>query len=187
MLFATLDPVVRQVTLEKGTEALISDTVGFINKLPHDLVQAFHSTLEEVSNADLILHVIDYSSPYHDRQIAVVDDVLAELKASDIPTIRVFNKIDKAEQSAPSDTDDRLSISAKYGEGIDKLLSAIELKLNSSRAEIELLVPYSKYEAISLIRERGMLLSEEHREDGTFVRARLDREDIGQLKKILDF
>lgn len=187
MLFATLDPVVRQITLSGGTEALISDTVGFINKLPHDLVQAFHSTLEEVSNADLILHIIDFSSPYHERQMQVVDDVLASLNASDIPTIRVFNKIDKADQAAPSAGEAQISVSAKTGENIDKLLAMIEHSLNSSRAEIELLVPYSKYEAIALIRERGMLLSEEHTADGTLIRARLDQADIGQLKKILDF
>ncbi|MBQ5488697.1 MAG: GTPase HflX [Clostridia bacterium] len=187
MLFATLDPVVRQITLSGGTEALISDTVGFINKLPHDLVQAFHSTLEEVSNADLILHIIDYSSPYHERQMQVVDEVLASLNASDIPTIRVFNKIDKSEQPAPSASDSQISVSAKTGENVDTLLDMIEHALNSSRTEIELLVPYAKYEAIAMIRERGMLLSEEHTAEGTLIRARLDQADIGQLKKILDF
>lgn len=187
MLFATLDPVVRQVTLAGGTEALISDTVGFINKLPHDLVQAFHSTLEEVSNADAILHIIDYSSPYHDKQIAVVDDVLAKLNASDIPTIKVFNKVDKVEEPAPAKSDTQISVSAKTGKNIGELLAMTETILNSSRIEIEVLVPYSKYEAISLIRDRGMLLSEEHREDGTLIRARLDSADVGQLKKILDF
>lgn len=187
MLFATLDPVVRQITLSGGTEALISDTVGFINKLPHDLVQAFHSTLEEVSNADLILHIIDYSSPYHERQMQVVDEVLASLNASDIPTIRVFNKIDKSEQPAPSAGDSQISVSAKTGENVDTLLDMIEHALNSSRTEIELLVPYAKYEAIAMIRERGMLLSEEHTAEGTLIRARLDQADIGQLKKILDF
>ncbi len=187
MLFATLDPVVRQITLSGGTEALISDTVGFINKLPHDLVQAFHSTLEEVSNADLILHIIDYSSPYHERQMQVVDEVLASLNASDIATIRVFNKIDKSDQPVPSAGDSQISVSAKTGENVDTLLDMIEHALNSSRAEIELLVPYAKYEAIAMIRERGMLLSEEHTAEGTLIRARLDQADIGQLKKILDF
>ena len=188
MLFATLDPVVRQITLPGGTEALLSDTVGFINKLPHDLVKAFHSTLEEVSNADLILHVIDYSSPYHEKQVNVVDDVLASLNASDIPTIRVYNKIDKCgSDTIPVPSDSQISLSALEGNGVDSLLSMIESKLNSSRTEIELLVPYSKYEAIALIRDRGMLLSEEHLPEGTLVHARLDQADIGQLKKILDF
>lgn len=187
MLFATLDPVVRQITLPSGTEALISDTVGFINKLPHDLVKAFKSTLEEVSSADLILHVIDYSSPYHEKQMQVVDEVLSSLNAADIPTIRVFNKLDKAEQPAPAQSETQLCISAKQGDGIDGLFAAIELKLNSSRQEIELIVPYSKYEAVSFIRERGMLLEEEHLDSGTRIRARLDQADLGQLKKIIDF
>ncbi|MBR5947918.1 MAG: GTPase HflX [Clostridia bacterium] len=187
MLFATLDPVVRQITLPSGTEALISDTVGFINKLPHDLVKAFKSTLEEVSSADLILHVIDYSSPYHEKQMQVVDDVLSSLNAADIPTIRVFNKIDKASDTAPTQSGEQLSISAKQGIGVDALFSAIELALNSARQEIELIVPYSKYEAVSFIRERGMLLEEEHLDSGTRIKARLDTADIGQLKKIIDF
>ena len=187
MLFATLDPVVRQITLAGGTEALISDTVGFINKLPHDLIQAFHSTLEEVSNADLILHMIDYSSPYHEKQIKVVDDVLSSLNAADISTIRVYNKFDKTEGEPPLRSDDMISVSALTGDGIAELLGMIEDKLNFARTEIELLVPYSKYEAIALIRERGVLLSEEHQSEGTLIRAKLDAADIGQLKKILDF
>ena len=187
MLFATLDPVVRQITLPGGTEALLSDTVGFINKLPHDLVKAFKSTLEEVSAADLILHVIDYSSPYHEKQMQVVDEVLAGLDAADIPTIRVFNKIDKATEPAPSQSGEQLCISAKQGLGIDALFSSIEQALNSARQEIELIVPYSKYEAVSFIRERGMLLEEEHLDSGTRIKARLDSADIGQLKKIIDF
>ena len=187
MLFATLDPVVRRLVLSGGTEILLSDTVGFINKLPHDLVQAFHSTLEEVSNADLILHVIDFSSPYHEKQIAVVDEVLASLGAGDVPTIRVYNKIDKASETPPQPSAAQLSISAKEGNNLDTLLQMVETALNSARTEIELLIPYSKYEAIALIRDRGMLLYEEHREDGTLIRARLDGADVGQLKKILDF
>lgn len=187
MLFATLDPVVRQITLPGGTEALLSDTVGFINKLPHDLVKAFKSTLEEVSAADLILHVIDYSSPYHEKQMQVVDEVLAGLDAADIPTIRVFNKIDKATEPVPSQSGEQLCISAKQGHGIDALFSMIEQALNSARQEIEIIVPYSKYEAVSFIRERGMLLEEEHLDIGTRIKARLDSADIGQLKKIIDF
>lgn len=187
MLFATLDPVVRQITLPGGTEALISDTVGFINKLPHDLVKAFKSTLEEVSSADLILHIIDFSSPYHEKQMQVVDEVLSSLNAADIPSIRVFNKIDKAEEPAPPQAENLITISAKQGAGMDGLFSAIECALNSARQEIELIVPYAKYEAVSFIRERGMLLAEEHLESGTRIKARLDSADVGQLKKLIDF
>lgn len=187
-LFATLDPVVRKITLSGGTEALLSDTVGFINKLPHDLVEAFKSTLEEVSNSDLILQVVDISCPYHEKQMRVVDGVLESLHAADIPRIIVFNKADAiASCDLPAESENRLNVSALRGTGIEKLLSAVELKLNSARTEVDILVPYSKYEAVSMIRDRGMLLSEEHTETGTHIRALLDAESIGQLRKILDF
>lgn len=187
-LFATLDPVVRKITLSGGTEALLSDTVGFINKLPHDLVEAFKSTLEEVSNSDLILQVVDISCPYHEKQMRVVDGVLESLHAADIPRIIVFNKADAVPYcDLPAESESRLNVSALRGTGIEKLLSAVELKLNSARTEVDILVPYSKYEAVSMIRDRGMLLSEEHTETGTHIRALLDAESIGQLRKILDF
>lgn len=187
-LFATLDPVVRKITLSGGTEALLSDTVGFINKLPHDLVEAFKSTLEEVSNSDLILQVVDISCHYHEKQMRVVDGVLESLHAADIPRIIVFNKADAiASCDLPAESENRLNVSALRGTGIEKLLSAVELKLNSARTEVDILVPYSKYEAVSMIRDRGMLLSEEHTETGTHIRALLDAESIGQLRKILDF
>ena len=187
-LFATLDPVVRKITLSGGTEVLLSDTVGFINKLPHDLVEAFKSTLEEVSNSDLILQVVDISCPYHEKQMRVVDGVLESLHAADIPRIIVFNKADAiASCDLPAESENRLNVSALRGTGIEKLLSAVELKLNSARTEVDILVPYSKYEAVSMIRDRGMLLSEEHTETGTHIRALLDAESIGQLRKILDF
>lgn len=187
-LFATLDPVVRKITLSGGTEALLSDTVGFINKLPHDLVEAFKSTLEEVSNSDLILQVVDISCPYHEKQMRVVDGVLESLHAADIPRIIVFNKADAIPScDLPAESESRLNVSALRGTGIEKLLSAVELKLNSARTEVDILVPYSKYEAVSMIRDRGMLLSEEHSETGTHIRALLDAESIGQLRKILDF
>lgn len=187
-LFATLDPVVRKITLSGGTEALLSDTVGFINKLPHDLVEAFKSTLEEVSNSDLILQVVDISCPYHEKQMRVVDGVLESLHAADIPRIIVFNKADAIPScDLPAESENGLNVSALCGTGIEKLLSAVELKLNSARTEVDILVPYSKYEAVSMIRDRGMLLSEEHTETGTHIRALLDAESIGQLRKILDF
>lgn len=187
-LFATLDPVVRKITLSGGTEALLSDTVGFINKLPHDLVEAFKSTLEEVSNSDLILQVVDISCPYHEKQMRVVDGVLESLHAADIPRIIVFNKADAIPScDLPAESESRFNVSALRGTGIEKLLSAVELKLNSARTEVDILVPYSKYEAVSMIRDRGMLLSEEHSETGTHIRALLDAESIGQLRKILDF
>ncbi|MBO4306223.1 MAG: GTPase HflX, partial [Clostridia bacterium] len=144
-LFATLDPVVRGIKLPSGTEAILSDTVGFINKLPHDLVNAFRSTLEEVSKADVILHIIDISSDYHEAQMRVVEDVLSDLGAGDTPRINVFNKCDLLGEypHATPDTDARplLFISAKNGRGLEELLDAAETLLNSGRHEIDIVIP----------------------------------------------
>lgn len=187
-LFATLDPVVRGIKLPSGTEAILSDTVGFINKLPHDLVNAFRSTLEEVSKADVILHIIDISSDYHEAQMRVVEDVLADLGAGDTPRINVFNKCDLLgeypQSASDADTRQRMFISAKDGNGLDELLAAAETLLNSGRHEIDIVIPYSKYEAVSFIYKVGTVVSEEHTDEGTHIRAYIDDSDYGQLKKM---
>lgn len=182
MLFATLDPVVRQAMLPDGTPVLLSDTVGFINKLPHDLVEAFRSTLEEAAAADLILHVVDRSSSYYESQMAVVEEVLSSLGAGDVPRINVYNKRDLIDEHIPADG---IFISAARGEGIDLLLSEMERQLNSTRVEIELIVPYDKYEAMTIIRSEGRILFEEHDGEGAHVRAQLEESTMWKLKKIL--
>lgn len=183
-LFATLDPVVRQVTLPGGTQALVSDTVGFINKLPHDLVEAFKSTLDEVVRADLILHVVDASSPYYDSQMAVAEDVIAGLGAAETPRINVYNKLDKL-AAQPAAKGEAAFISAAKGEGIEALLSRAEHALGAERTMAELLIPYDKYEAVALIRAEGRILSETHEEDGTRIRAQLPQSAMHKLKRIL--
>ena len=183
-LFATLDPVVRQVTLPGGTQALVSDTVGFINKLPHDLVEAFKSTLDEVARADLILHVVDASSPYYDSQMAVVEDVIAGLGAAETPRINVYNKLDKL-AAQPAAKGEAAFISAAKGEGIEALLSRAEHTLGAERTVAELLIPYDKYEAVALIRAEGRILSETHEEEGTRIRAQLPQSAMHKLKRIL--
>ena len=183
-LFATLDPVVRQVTLPGGTQALVSDTVGFINKLPHDLVEAFKSTLDEVARADLILHVVDASSPYYDSQMAVVEDVIAGLGAAETPRINVYNKLDKL-AAQPAAKGEAAFISAAKGGGIEALLSRAEHTLGAERTVAELLIPYDKYEAVALIRAEGRILSETHEEEGTRIRAQLPQNAMHKLKRIL--
>ena len=188
-LFATLDPVVRKIALPAGTEVMLSDTVGFINKLPHELINAFRSTLEEVTRADLILHVVDISSEYHETQMRVVEEVLSDLGAGNTPRIDVFNKCDRLPEF-PAQHENagerrRVFISAKEGRELDTLLSEAEALLNSRRHEIDVTVPYSKYEAVSFIYKVGTVLFEEHTEDGTHIRAYLDEADHGQLKKLL--
>ncbi len=186
-LFATLDPVVRQISLPSGTDIVISDTVGFINKLPHDLINAFRSTLDEVTQADLILHIIDASSSYHETQMRVVDEVLTELGSGSTPRIDVFNKCDLLpEYPTLNDRHEgRVFISAKDGTGVGSLLEMVEKQLNTSRHEIDMLIPYNKYEAMNLIYRVGTVISEEHTENGTQVRAYLDEADVGQLNKLL--
>lgn len=181
-LFATLDPVVRQIELSDGTNILISDTVGFINKLPHDLVSAFRATLEEVSGADLIIHVIDSSSSYMDTQISVVEDVLCTLGAADKPRINAYNKIDIA-SGRPSGG---VCISALNGDGLAELMHQIEGIINNSRVEVELVVPYSRYEAIAMIRDEGVILSSEHEQEGTRVRALLHKDAMWRIKRTLN-
>ncbi|MDO4568450.1 MAG: GTPase HflX [Clostridia bacterium] len=185
MLFATLDTVVRKAVLQSGTQILLSDTVGFINKLPHDLVEAFKSTLEETANADLILHVIDCSSNYYEAQMRVVDEVLYSLGAGDTPRINVYNKIDALDVPFVG-ARDGVCISALTGENLDELIDLIEARLNAERVRIEVLVPYSKYECITAIRKEGQLLEESHEADGVRVAAFINRATVWKIRNALD-
>ena len=181
-LFATLDPIVRKITLPNGTECLLSDTVGFINKLPHDLVNAFRSTLDEVSDADLILHVVDCSSDYFDVQMRVVEEVLGSLNALETPRIEVFNKIDKPEAKPRSNG---IAISAALGTGIDALLKAIEDALAKTQVRLDIVVPYEKYDAMQMIRQSATILSETHEADGTNMTLLLNESETWRIKKAI--
>ena len=183
-LFATLDPVVRQITLPNGLDILLSDTVGFINKLPHDLIEAFKSTLEEVSNADLILHVVDISSDHYDAQMRVVEDVIASLGAADTPRINVYNKIDKVD-FRPRGTENDAFVSAVTGEGMDNLLEKVEELLSAAHKTLEITVPYDKYEAVALLHAEARIISEEHTEMGTEIKAAVEDTTLRKLRKLL--
>ena len=184
-LFATLDPVVRGITLPNGTPCILSDTVGFINKLPHELVQAFRSTLEEVRNADLILHIVDASCPYYEVQMRVTEQVLESLGAADTPCIEVYNKCD-LDTAIPRSRERAVSISAKTGMGIDALLERIEMELNRTQQRVELVIPYDRYNAIRVLHEIGTVLSESHEADGTHVVAMLEQSKLYRLKNALE-
>lgn len=184
MLFATLDPVVRQVTLPEGTRALFSDTVGFINKLPHELIRAFRSTLEEVTQSDLILHIVDSANEQYDIQMQVVEDVLAQLQAANTPRITVYNQIDR-EGAHPAKRGNCVWISAKNGTGIPKLLQMAEKMLNERQVRVQLIVPYEKYEALALIRASGRILEEAHEQDGTHIVAMIDEDALWKVKQAL--
>ncbi|MEU6780917.1 GTPase HflX [Nonomuraea angiospora] len=177
-LFATLDPTVRRARTAEGRLFTIADTVGFVRHLPHQLVEAFRSTLEEVAEADLILHVVDGSHPDPEGQLAAVREVLADIEgASEIREIVVINKADAAEQ----DVIDRIMrrerdcvvVSARTGRGIPELMEVIERELPRLDHEIHLLVPYNRGDLISRAHKEGEVLSVEHVEDGTILHARV--------------
>ncbi len=184
-LFATLDPVVRSITLPNGTPCLISDTVGFINKLPHELVQAFRSTLEEVRDADLILHVVDASCPYYEVQMRVTEQVLESLGAGNTPYIEVYNKCDLPD-AVPGRRENAVPISARTGRGLDALLARVEQELNRSQERVELVIPYDRYDAVRVLHEIGTVLSESHEADGTHVVAMIDGSKAYRLKNAID-
>ena len=173
-LFATLDPVIRKVALPENRECLVVDTVGFIRKLPHQLVQAFRSTLEEALYADLLVVVSDLSSPGYAQQRATVFEVLNDLGAADRPILEALNKADKARINGMIEPADAILISAKNGQGLDTLKAAISRRIAALRHRAELTVPYARGNVLSLIHERGQVLSEEYTAEGTRVVALMD-------------
>ena len=173
-LFATLDPTTRALTLPGGEKVLLTDTVGFIRKLPHHLVEAFKSTLEEARYCDVILHVVDCSNPQMDMQMHVVYETLRQLEITDKEIVTVFNKIDReGADTAGRDmaADYRVKISAKTGEGLPDLLGVLETILRSRRIYFEKVFSYAEAGRIQRIRKNGRLLSEEYKEDGIHVTA----------------
>ncbi len=172
-LFATLDPTTRNLKLPSKQEVLITDTVGFIRKLPHHLIEAFRSTLEEAKYADIILHVVDASNPQVDEQMYIVYETLMNLEVKNKPIITAFNKQDKVVGSPilrDFKADHVVRISAKKGDGIDTLLATIEEVLRAQKVLIEKVYPYAEAGKIQLIRKYGELLEEAYQEDGIFAR-----------------
>ena len=184
-LFATLDPVVRQITLPQGTACILSDTVGFINQLPTDLIEAFRSTLEEVRDADLILHVIDSSCPHYEVQMQVVDEVLTSLGAGNTPRIDVYNKVDK-EGALPAHRGAFVHICALTGQGLDDLLGKAEEALNKGQRLMELFIPYEKYDAMQALRAVGNILEETHEETGTRIKVLIAEDKLWKVKGRLE-
>ena len=183
-LFATLDPTTRNLKIPDGEEVLFTDTVGFISKLPHNLVDAFKSTLEEAKYADLILHVADASNPEVDEQMKVVYRTLEELKVTGKPVVTFLNKQDKLEEERiikDIKADAIVKGSAKTGEGIDELLSKITEILREGKVLIDTVLSYADTSKISVIRKKGQLLSEEYEGDGIKVKAYVPKAVAGQL------
>ena len=183
-LFATLDPTTRELLLPGGESILLTDTVGFIRKLPHHLVEAFKSTLEEAKYADFILHVVDGASSSMELQMYTVYETLKDLEAMGKPVITLFNKTDRfVEIPVFRDftADETLLISAKTGQGLSELKTLLARKLKEQRIFLERLYPYTEAGKVQLIRNWGQLLSEDYREDGIAVEAYVPPELFGRL------
>ena len=183
-LFATLDPTTRMLEMEGGAQILLTDTVGFIRKLPHHLIEAFRSTLEEAKYADIILHVVDASNPQMEKQMYVVYQTLANLGVKDKTMVTLFNKQDRiAEKENLRDfkADYCLKISAKTGEGLEEMKSLLEKLLRERSILIERLYPYGQAGLIQLIRKHGQLLEEEYRPEGIYVKAYVPVEIYGTV------
>jgi GTP-binding protein HflX len=186
-LFATLDPTVRRAQTPGGRVYTLADTVGFVRHLPHHLVEAFRSTMEEVGDADLVLHVVDGAHPDPEAQLAAVREVFAEVGAGQVPEIVVVNKADAADpvvlQRMLRREPHAVVVSARTGQGIDELLKLIESELPRPSVEVSVLVPYTRGDLVSRAHAEGEVLATEHTADGTLLRALVRTELAGELER----
>ena len=177
-LFATLDPTTRKLEMESGEELLFTDTVGFISKLPHHLIQAFRSTLEEAKYADVILHVVDCSNSDMDLQMRIVYETLQRLEVKDKPVITAFNKIDRYESEdslKDLNADETVRISAKYGKGIEEMLALVSDAARGKKILLEKVFSYEEGGLMNQLRKLGQIVEEEYRNEGTYVKAYIDQ------------
>jgi len=186
-LFATLDATTRRLQLPGGETVLLTDTVGFIQKLPTSLAEAFKSTLEEVSEADLLIHVVDVSAPDPELHIGTVRAVLREIGAGDVPELIVFNKADRVENAEllRRQHEGSVLVSAVTGEGVEEMLNAVGDRLRSLISVVEVFVPYSRGDLIAAVHREGEVLVEAHEEGGTRFRARLDEVGLSLLREFV--
>ncbi len=183
-LFATLDPTTKSLKFESGFQVLLTDTVGFIRKLPHHLVDAFRSTLEEVKYSDLILHVVDASNPQREKQMETVYETLTQLGAGKQTVVTAFNKVDllsEEELLKDSHAEKTVRISAKTGEGLGELLKSIEELLKKQKLYLEKTYSYKDAGKIQIIRSCGQIQKEEYRDDGIYVEAYIPKEILGSV------
>ncbi|WP_432057743.1 GTPase HflX [Streptomyces sp. bgisy022] len=184
-LFATLDPTVRRAETPSGRLYTLADTVGFVRHLPHHLVEAFRSTMEEVGDSDLILHVVDGSHPAPEEQLAAVREVIRDVGATDVPEIVVINKADAADpltlQRLLRMEKRSIAVSARTGQGIEQLLAYIDQELPRPSVEIEVLVPYTHGQLVARAHDEGEVISEEHTPEGTLLKLRVHEELAAEL------
>jgi GTP-binding protein HflX len=184
-LFATLDPTTRRASAEDGRVYTLSDTVGFVRHLPHQIVEAFRSTLEEVADADLVVHVVDGAHPDPEGQITAVREVLSEVGADRVPELLVVNKVDAADEETllrlKRQWPDAVFVSARSGLGIDGLRTAIERRLPRPAIELRAVLPYDRGDLVARIHRRGQVLSTRHTDDGTELHVRVDDQLAAEL------
>ena len=182
-LFATLDPTTRRLELPGGAPLLLTDTVGFVRKLPHQVVEAFKATLELVAEADLVVHLVDAAAPDPPGQIVAVREVLGEIGAGEIPELLAFNKVDRAPDARrlAAEHPGSVAISARSGEGIDALLLAVADRLRAGATTVDLLVPFERGDVLASVHRLGEVLVEEPGEGGIHVQARVDEEGRSRL------
>lgn len=185
MLFATLDPTTRQLELPGKQQILLTDTVGFIRKLPHHLIEAFKSTLEEAKYADYIIHVVDASNPQADKQMHIVYETLRSLGVEDKKILTLFNKQDARTDDEPLHdflADKTINISAKYGIGLDAVKEALADFLRADKILVERVIPYQDAGILQAVRKMGELLEEEYQPEGIFIKAYVPMELYGKIK-----
>ncbi|GAA0800476.1 GTPase HflX [Spirilliplanes yamanashiensis] len=187
-LFATLDPTTRRAEATDGRTYTLSDTVGFVRHLPHQIVEAFRSTLEEVADADLVVHVVDGAHADPEEQVRAVREVLAEVNADKLPELLVVNKVDTADEETllrlKRAWPEAVFVSAHSGRGIDELRAAIETRLPRPRVELEVLVPYDRGDLVARVHRRGQVLSARHTDGGTELRVRVDEQLAAELRAL---
>lgn len=188
-LFATLDSTTRALELGSGNKVTLTDTVGFIQKLPHNLIEAFHSTLDEIREADLVLIVVDAASPQREPQLKEVKDVLGQIGTADIPQLLVFNKVDLLEEEDPEELEhlkrthsDAIFISAKTREGLERLKDAIDLEVMSRYTSLRVRIPYDQGRYVTIAHEQARVMSESYEEDGIYLDVSVPASLVKQFK-----
>jgi len=185
LLFATLDTYHRRIVLEDKSEFILTDTVGFVSKLPHHLVEAFKATLDEVIEADLLIHVIDSSNENYDMQIKVTNGVLEDLKALNKATLYAFNKCDIGDNNITPRTKESVTISALTGYGIEDLIKSIKSHLFNNMIKCKMLIPFEKGEIYSYLHEKTNVSNVSYEANGTFLETELGEADYNKYRQYL--
>lgn len=185
MLFATLETSVRQIRLEDNKSFLLTDTVGFVSKLPHHLVKAFRSTLEEARNADLLLHVVDVSNEEHRYMIEVTNQTLQAVGVENVPTLYIYNKADLAGVRYPAINGDGIWISAKKGQGLDELLEIIKRQIFANYVTCRMLVPFERGDIVAYLNEHASILKTDYEEEGTLLKVEMSQADYDRYQPFI--